>query len=156
VKIGDGRLLIAASPDPHDILVLDAFSSDAIPVHLLTSEAFDTYLSRLSRSGVIALHISNRHFDLEPMLGRLAAELGLLAVSRFDSVSNPDSSGRESSRWVALSRDVDELAGLGADRGWNTVLPGKMRAWTDDFSNIWSVLHWRGRPSAPAAVGGQR
>lgn len=140
VAIGDGRLLIAAEPKKHDILVLDAFSSDAIPVHLLTTEALDEYLGHLSEGGVLAFHISNRHFDLRPVLGRAAANRNLLALMRFDSM--PDAApGLSGSLWVVMARTPEVLAQLAANPDWKRMISDGRRAWTDDFSNIWASLN---------------
>ncbi len=143
VVLGDGRLTIAATAETHDVLILDAFSSDAIPVHLLTTEAIQTYLRRLREAGVLVFHVSNRHFDLQPVLGRLAADQQLLAVARFDHSDRQSEAGRNASRWVALSRNAESLKSLTAARGWVRVGAGTERPWTDDFTNVWSVLQWR-------------
>jgi hypothetical protein len=143
VEIGDGRLLIRSGAEIHDVIVLDAFSSDAIPVHLMTREAIGEYLSHLSDRGVLVFHISNRHFDLQPVLARLAADRQLHAVVRFDRPSPGGPAGREPSRWLAMSRHSGSLASLTADRGWEPVAAGDVDLWTDDFSNIWSVLQWK-------------
>ena len=82
IAIGDGRKGIeAAAPGSFDLVVLDAFSCDAVPAHLLTAEAIDAYLSRMRPDGILALHISNRYLDLEPIIGRLAAERKLSALT---------------------------------------------------------------------------
>lgn len=143
VTLGDGRLLIESTAEIHDVLVLDAFSSDAIPVHHLTREAVETYLARLSEPGILLFHISNRHFDLQPLLGRLAVDRHLYAMARFDRLSSRDAAGREPSHWVAMSRSPEALATLSADRGWNAIPMSEGEIWTDNFSNIWSVLRWR-------------
>ena len=77
IVVGDARLGIAAETAPLDFLVLDVFSSEAIPVHMLTTEAFETYLEALAPGGAIAVHISNRHLSLAPVVGGAAARLGL-------------------------------------------------------------------------------
>ena len=95
VVLGDARLRLADAPDGSlDLIVLDAFSSDAIPVHLLTREALTLYLSKRAPAGVIAYHISTRHLDLEPILGALASERGLIARIRRDVTVTPE--GRSS------------------------------------------------------------
>lgn len=138
--IGDGRLTVAESAERHDVLVLDAFSSDAIPVHLLTREAVVTYLSRLSDDGMLAFHVSNRHFDLRPVLGGLAAALQLVAFGRDDQVDVETAAGRSSSRWVAIGRRGSRMEVLAGQAGWRRVTTRTSRVWTDDFSNIWAVL----------------
>ena len=90
VVLGDARISLTEEPQRYDVLVLDAFSSDAIPVHLLTKEAVAIYLDHLKPDGVIALHISNRHIALRPVLARLARDLALAAFGRADSPSKAD------------------------------------------------------------------
>jgi hypothetical protein len=138
--IGDGRLALAASAGRYDVLVLDAFSSDAIPVHLLTREAIRTYLSRAAEDATLAFHVSNRHFDLRPVLGGIAADLGLVALVRDDQVDVDTADGRSSSRWVALGRPGGRVDELAERPGWRPVTAATGRVWTDDFSNVLSVL----------------
>src|SRR5262249_18337374 len=102
VVLGDARLSLAqAPPSAYGLLVLDAFSSDAVPVHLLTSEAVQLYLARLALSGVIAFHISNRHLSLAPIVARLADTHGLFALEQRERLpvhEPPD--GKTESHWV--------------------------------------------------------
>jgi SAM-dependent methyltransferase len=136
--VGDGRLLVAREPEASfDLLVLDAFSSDAIPVHLLTVEAMRDYAARLRPEGVLAVHISNRVFDLRPVINGAADALGWEALA---SVKHEPTPGATPSSWVVLGREgaLDEIAGRG---GWNP-LPDESVEWTDDFSSILSVLRW--------------
>jgi hypothetical protein len=142
VIIGDARLSLKNSSATYDVLVLDAFSSDAIPVHLMTREAISTYLSRLAPGGVMAFHVSNNHIRLRPVLARLARVHGLAARARFDQVAK-EADGLSSSDWVVLARVEDDLGTLLADPRWQTLAPDSNAAWTDDFSNIWSVIEWR-------------
>jgi hypothetical protein len=136
VVLGDARLRLADAPDgAFGILVLDAFSSDAIPVHLLTREAFELYLSKLSEDGLIVLHISNRYLDLEPVVANLAASLGLVAFVQDDAPTDEEAAiGKTSSVWALLARDVRWIP---QTRFWQTAQPdGRGKVWTDDFSNI--------------------
>lgn len=148
--VGDGRLLLERSEgELYDLIVLDAFSSDAIPVHLLTLEAFGAYLARLAPGGVLAVHISNVFLDLEPVVASAADRLGLYATMRVD-LRDPDDSlrtGRYTSTWVMLSRESADLAPLRQRPLWRAPVarPG-FRLWTDDYSNILSVL---GTPRGP-------
>jgi len=132
-KVGDGRLELARSTRPLDLLVLDAFSSDAIPVHLLTAEAMADYRRHLVPGGVIAVHISNRFFDLAPIVGRLGEEIGMDAHRLTTGVST----------WMLLT-DADAPPPLRADLdhgGWRPVRPDpSVPLWTDDFSNLLSAL----------------
>ena len=147
IAIGDGRkLLEAAPPESFDAIVVDAFSSDAVPAHLLTREAMDLYLSRLRSRGILALHISNRHVDLEPVLGRLARERGVAALTNQDlEIPSADLlDGRSPTQWVAVAGDEASLDFLRSMRGWRPLelRPG-VRAWTDDYSNLLQSLRWR-------------
>ena len=143
VVIGDARLSLTAARDArYGLIVLDAFSSDAIPVHLMTREALQLYVARLAPDGALAFHISNRHLQLEPVLARLAEELGLVAVTRRDRIPKDESAdGKTSSDWLVMARSSADLGGLAADGRW---MPSKgtpgAPVWTDDFSNILSVL----------------
>jgi hypothetical protein len=139
VVLGDARLTLARSTTSHDILVLDAFSSDAIPIHLLTTEALRTYEQRLSANGVLAFHISNRHIKLAPVIARLARERGLTALTRLDKGVDA-TRGYEASEWVVMARTPQALHGLSADARWTSLVADARPAWTDDFSNIWSEL----------------
>jgi hypothetical protein len=147
IVLGDARLTLARSPaSSFDILVLDAFSSDAIPVHLLTLEAFRGYLRVLAPHGVIAVHISNEHLDLEPVVAELSRQLNLASLVRRDlHISEADASkGRAQAVWAILARSSADLGGLNALAQWK---PLRHRAdvgvWTDDFSNIIRVFAWR-------------
>jgi SAM-dependent methyltransferase len=136
--VADGRLGIAkAEPGSFDMVVLDAFSSDSIPVHLLTEEAISSYVDRLAPGGLLLVHISNRVFDLEPVLAGAAERLGLAAVTRFGGDDGVD--GATPSEWVALGRDASDVARLAALPGWRELGPRQVR-WTDDYSSILTVL----------------
>jgi len=142
--VGDGRLLLEQyDGEPYDLIVLDAFSSDAIPVHLLTLEAFEIYLDRLAENGVLAVHISNVYLDLEPVVASAAAEFGLVARLRVDPRDPEDSlrTGRFTSTWVMLGREAEDLAPLMQRPLWRDAEGREgFRLWTDDRSNILSVL----------------
>jgi hypothetical protein len=149
VVLGDGRITLhGAAPGAYDMLILDAFSSDAIPLHLLTREALHLYLSRLSPDGVIALHISNRFLNLEPMLGALVRQEGLHALAMVDNEIPPEdvAKGRFPSHWVMIARDAEPLAALERRPGWRPpVVNARVAPWTDDYSNILSVLAYSRR-----------
>lgn len=138
VVVGDGRLTLAEQPaGTYDVLVVDAFTSDSIPVHLLTREAFEVYDEVLAPDGVMLVHISNRYLDLEPVVAAGAEAIGMQATTGRDSGGDEDG-GRAGSVWVAVTADTAALAELDADR-WQS--PGDRRvAWTDAFSNIVSVV----------------
>ncbi|MGF6308987.1 hypothetical protein ABIB82_002960 [Bradyrhizobium sp. i1.8.4] len=134
--LGDARLTLQAAPDRYDLIVLDAFSSDAIPVHLLTSEAIASYMSKLTPHGVILVHISNRHLDLAPMLANIAQSQRLTALlKQAYPVGDVMLTLRSASRVVMLAR-APEDAGEAAQR-WSSLPSGPSNeVWTDDYSNI--------------------
>jgi hypothetical protein len=146
VVLGDGRLSLAQAPDGHfDLMVLDVFSSDAIPVHFLTREAINLYLTKLSGGGILLFHISNKYLNLKPVLGDLAAKASLTCLVRENRISTP---AEEKARiigsiWVVMARQTNDLGRLSEDRRWQP-LPGRSgaRVWSDDFSNVLSVLKW--------------
>ena len=145
IRLGDGRLEIAKAPDSsYDLIVLDAFSSDSVPVHLLTREAVQVYLRKLRPGGLIAFHISNRFLDLEPVIEGLDRSLGLAGLSESYLVSGEAArQGMSSSVWAVVARDRSELDRLARDPRWKPLRrdPG-LRTWTDEFSNILSVVRW--------------
>ena len=113
VVLGDGRLTMAAAPDRHfDLIVLDAFSSDAIPTHLLTRQAIDMYLSKLKPDGLLVFHVSNLFFTLEPLLANTAASKGLACLARDRSAAAPGRGRRWQVRF-AVRGDVQ----IGGDSG---------------------------------------
>lgn len=151
VVLGDARLqLQKVPPRYHDLIVFDAYSSDAIPIHLLTREALQLYLDRLAPQGVLAFHISNRHFELEPVVANLAKEAHLSCLIRDDSdiSDEEDKKGKTASVWMVVSRsDADapiELIKLAAGGKWNTAKTDpKVGIWTDSYSSILSVFKWK-------------
>jgi hypothetical protein len=147
VILGDARLRLRdARPGQYGLIVLDAFSSDAIPVHLLTREAVELYLSKLAPGGILTFHISNRSLALEPVLGDLAGELKLVCLAREDSELDTFQfqSGKEPSHWLVMVRRKEDLGTLGRDERWRVVAarPGK-RIWTDDCSPLLGAMKWR-------------
>ena len=147
VILGDARLRIcAAQPGQYGLIVLDAFSSDAIPVHLLTREAVEIYLSKLAPGGFLTFHISNRSLALEPVLGDLAGELNLVCLAREDRELDAFQvhNGKEPSHWLVMARRKEDLGTLVRDERWRIVSarPGQ-RIWTDDYSHLLGALKWR-------------
>jgi SAM-dependent methyltransferase len=144
VVIGDGRLLIAEeAPTSFDIVAVDAFSSDAVPVHLITLEAVRLYESKLRPDGVMLFHVSNRYLDLKSVLGNIAAAEGLTAYvgEDFGLTEEQEAEGKTSSTWVALARDPAALASLAADPIWYELGPDPgFPTWTDGYSNVLSVF----------------
>ncbi len=142
---GDARLQLQHAPDAgYDLILLDAFSSDSIPVHLLTREALKIYLSKLSPNGILAFHISNRTLRLEPILSRIASELALEGLSWNDPHPAPNQ-GKDPSHWAALSRNAASLAKLRRDERWRPLKhAADTRLWTDDRSNLFEAWTWTG------------
>ena len=146
VVLGDARLTLAREPaGRYALLVLDAFSSDAIPVHLLTREAMRVYDQVLEEHGILMIHISNRRLDLEPVVSGLADDAGMFGLVRDDNVPNErqDKNYEYSSTWVALARNRDDLAAITGDGKWRPLVEAPhQKVWTDDYSNILSVIKW--------------
>jgi hypothetical protein len=134
---GDGRLSLEKEPPAsYDLLVLDAFSSDSIPVHLLTQEAIRMYASRLTPDGVLAFHVTNRLFDLQPVLHAAASSTGWTALVRTDDTPV---AGATHSTWVLLGRDGAAVRALAGRPHWRP-LAGAGVTRTDDYSSLLSVL----------------
>jgi len=145
VKLGDARLSLANEPDStFDLIVLDAFSSDAIPVHLMTREALAMYLRKLKPTGAIAYHVSNRYLELRPVLFSLAIDAKIAGVTGEGDVDKEQRFKMYyASRWGVMAPRVQTLSGLVRQKGWN-VYPTYSTApvWTDDYSDVWSVMKW--------------
>lgn len=158
VVLGDGRLSLENEvPQGFDVLILDAFTSDSIPVHLLTVEAFKMYKSHISNNGAIVVHISNRHVDLAPLLKSIADELELHSF-KWGASKDIDVLGGDN-EYVIMTRSKDFTDGFYAiakfiraeftppgktpdsfSRGFDLAYTRKIRPWTDDFSNLFTVL----------------
>ena len=147
IVLGDGRLsLLADSTERYDLLVLDAYSSDALPVHLLTREAIQLYMARLSPHGVLLFNIPSRHFQLGPVLQKLADDAGLICrVRDFDPLTSKQwDAGLASTEAVVIARSASDLGLLAHDPRWREASRrGDLPIWTDDYSSIVSVLVWR-------------
>jgi hypothetical protein len=142
VTTGDARTSLAAEPPQgFDVLVVDAFSGDAIPLHLLTTQALALYRRHLAPGGIIAFHISNRHVDLEPPIALLAASAGMQARHVY-SLAN-ESRGEYTATWMLVTDNVAffQQPELVSHAFTPETLPG-LRPWTDDFSSLLPVLHW--------------
>lgn len=153
IVLGDGRLKIKEAPEQYyHALLVDAFSSDAVPVHLLTKEAVKLYLEKLADGGVLIFNTTNRYVALQPVLGRIAEELNLecLACPDYSNDELPEKFGAD---WVALRRrDRPGVPMSGGpslydrlqvtDERWRTVEPGPGRAWSDSYSNLLSAMRW--------------
>lgn len=147
VRVADGRLGLAKDPDTsYDLIVIDAFSSDAIPVHLITKEAIALYRRKLRPRGVLLFHVSSRFFDLTPVLAGAGGSLGLAVISRTDDflTQKLTREGKFASTWVAMAGDREDLGPLARLPNWERrPATGVEPLWTDDYSNIVGVLRWR-------------
>ncbi|MCZ6837608.1 MAG: fused MFS/spermidine synthase [Planctomycetota bacterium] len=149
IVLGDARLTLdKVEADTFDLLVLDAFSSDSIPVHLLTKEAASMYIDTLKPNGLLAFHISNRYLDLKPIMGNLAQSLGLVCFVQHDVVSDgqENTQPHSSSIWIVMARSVEDLMPLHPDSTrskWERApIDPELQVWTDDYSNILGVFNW--------------
>ena len=143
ITTGDGRLsLERADGAAYDALILDAFNSGAVPIHLLTKEAFGIYLRRLKPGGVILIHVSNRYLDLRPVLAAVANDLGLSGASKRQEFVRRVEESRAESTWVALSRDPAAIRKLVEKKGWHAFDESMPRSttWTDGHASLLAAL----------------
>jgi SAM-dependent methyltransferase len=144
IQMGDARLSLERDPPQEfDVLALDAFSGDAIPIHLLTREAFQIYLRHLKPDGVLAVHCSNRFLDLKPVVLAISKDLGLSAAM----IDSGDWGRDEISacNWVLVTADKAFLESYpikSATTDESTVPPSRYRLWTDDYSDLFSIMNW--------------
>ncbi len=140
VAIGDARLVLQSEPDQHfDTLVLDAFSGDSIPIHLLTYEAFQSYFRHLKPNGVIAIHISNQYLDLRSVAASMALRFNARALE-VASKDRPELHVRLA-EWVLISANKQLLDQIQKDAWRGAVIPpSRQRLWTDQYSSVISVL----------------
>ncbi len=146
VVLGDARRQLARAADGEfDLIVLDAFSSDSVPVHLLTAEAFELYLRKLAPNGVLLLHLSNVHLDLPPVVHRTAAahDPPLAFRQAYDIVGEDGAAaGRSDSQWALVARTAADLGRAATDPYWDRPPPQPPGpVWTDDFGNL--LAAWR-------------
>ena len=148
IVIGDARQELKSAPKgAYDVLILDAYSSDTIPVHLITREALAIYREKLAPGGVLVWHISNKFFDLEPVIGRLASDGGWQSRIRLDlnvTDAQRDKDGIAPSIWAVLARDPNDFGNLNSNANWR---PMRTSAdlWSDQKSSLWPLLvkRWR-------------
>jgi spermidine synthase len=148
-ELGDARVRMEAVKRErpgarYDLIVVDAFSSDSIPVHLITREAMRLYLDLLAPGGIVAIHISNRHLDLAPVVAGLALDADLRG-RLIQSDDEAESQGAHRSTWTVLARAPEDLGELARDRRWTDepLEPNpRVGIWTDDFHNLLSVFKW--------------
>ncbi|WP_316302585.1 fused MFS/spermidine synthase [Aliisedimentitalea sp. MJ-SS2] len=140
--IGDARIVLQQQTDKEfDVLVIDAYSSDAVPVHLTTLEAMQLYKDRLSRNGVLVYHISNRYYDIERPLARSARALGLRIWKNDHTLASGAIQGATGSNVVILARsETDAAAILARDANWYEIQDDGGRLWTDDYANPLGIL----------------
>jgi hypothetical protein len=128
------------------LIVFDAFTSDAIPVHLVTREAVELYFQKIREDGVLAFNVTNRYVDLSPVLGAIARDLGVHVRGQGYRVSPEEEwEGKQSSVWIIMSRRAEHLGPLRHDQRWGVPVfgPGQ-RAWTDDYSNLIGAMRFGG------------
>ena len=146
IVLGDARLRLREAPDhTFKLIVFDAFSSDSLPVHLLSREAISLYRSKLAAGGVMAFNLSNRYLDLEPVLGRQAIDARLACRIAYDVDVTPEQkrSGKRGSIWALLVEAEGDLGELADDPRWRKPqLRDRSAVWTDDFSDPASYILW--------------
>jgi spermidine synthase len=146
IILGDARLTLADAPDAHyDVILVDAFASDTMPVHLMTKEAMAIYLRKLKPEGIVALHVSSRYMELVSVVAGIAQANGL--VTRTNPPEDADEAAyRYSSAVVAAARDDKDFGTLVSKGEWIEVKPDPRQwVWTDDYSNIIGAMirYWR-------------
>jgi hypothetical protein len=149
IVLGDARVRLAAVPDAsYDLLVLDAYSSDVVPTHLLTREALDLYLAKVAPRGLILMNMSNRYLDLGRVVSSLAREAGLTARDWLDDADTEEAheatrvDGKAVSRWILMAREASDVNALSLGSAWKPLAPTRARPWSDDYVNIVAYLRW--------------
>ncbi|MEQ7874164.1 fused MFS/spermidine synthase [Sphingomonas sp. ASV193] len=148
IEVGDARLTLAGKPGASaDLLAIDAFSSDSVPMHLLTLEAFDLYRRHLASDGLLMVHISNRFLDLEPVLAEAAAKGWVARIRYYDPPPAERARYYTHSLWVAMSPSaatIEALERASPPEAWRTLRRRDgATAWTDDYSTILPVIRWQ-------------
>ncbi len=138
IVLGDARISLGAEPrEKFDLLLLDAFSSDSVPTHLMTKEAMQLYLSRLKPNGVLVFHISNRHLALKPVLARVVSASGAKALyQHYHPTPAEKDEGATAAEVMLVSKSEAQLARARATHLWHDAPGDGQRPWTDDYSNI--------------------
>ena len=139
IILGDGRLMLEKAEDgKYGLLIMDAYSSDALPMHLLTKEALRIYLNKLAEGGLIAFNISNRHLDISHVLAALAEDEGVFIMEK---INEPENELERPSQWIVMARERSDFGVLQTSQsGWRKVNCNFSSLWTDDYSNILEVL----------------
>ncbi|MEK7953987.1 fused MFS/spermidine synthase [Luteolibacter soli] len=147
IILGDARLMLAKAPDArYELLVLDAYGSDSVPVHLLTREALQLYLRKLAPGGRIAFHVSNLHLNLRPVVANLAHDAGLVCLAEDDEDVTDEEmkAGKFPSRWMIVARRLEDFGSLPDHGNWEVLgSDPKSPLWTDDHSSILPLLDFR-------------
>ncbi|MEZ5902001.1 MAG: fused MFS/spermidine synthase [Alphaproteobacteria bacterium] len=138
VIVGDARLELAKDPKKYDLIFVDTFSSDSVPMHLITTEAFKVYFSKLNDNGIVVINVSNNHIDLTGALAALAKDQGYYYQQKFYRINKNSSPYDLSSNWVVFTKNKSASEKL-LKRGWETK-DSNLRPWTDDYSNFIAVL----------------
>ncbi len=143
IILGDGRMMMKEQPDKgYDAIVVDAFTSDNIPAHLVTLEALELYFQKLKDNGILVVHISNNHVDLEPVLQKASEKMGIPALARIGLAGKIKGSDYKSdgSHWVVFSRNEKVIKTL-EKSGWSPAMArAGVNLWTDDYSNLFMTL----------------
>jgi hypothetical protein len=143
IVLGDGRLTMAKAPDhSYDLIVLDAFGSDSVPVHLITREAIQMYLTKLRPGGVLLFNISNKYVNLGAVLAGEAANLSLVGYQRVDTevTTAQSAAGKYPSAWLVMAPAAENLGGIPGQATWRVLQANPNDpVWTDDFSDVLSV-----------------
>ena len=143
VQVGDARLSLAREPDGiYDVLILDAYSSDSIPMHLVTREALALFRTKLAPGAVIMFNISNRYLRLEPVVAKAAQAAGLVGIAQvYPGTPKTDGEPPDGSQWLALAANADDLNAIASSGKWRPLKPAHdTPLWTDDFSNLVGVI----------------
>jgi hypothetical protein len=166
IVLGDARLRLRDAPDhAYELIVLDAFSSDSLPVHLVTREAIALYRSKLAERGVLAFNLSNRYLDLDTVLGRQIQDAAWVCRVRHDTRLTPEErrAGKQPSIWGLAVATAADLGDLGDDPRWQPPAPRPgSRVWTDEYSDLATYFRWVPRwldgkgtgPAMPAEIVG--
>jgi hypothetical protein len=148
IVLGDARIALRKEPSgSFDVLVIDAFSSDAIPVHLLTREALQLYIDKVRDGGVIAFHISNTFLRLAPLVASLARDAGLVSLERYHAQDpSVPVAKAATTQWIVVARSAEALGPLAHDARWRPIPEQPAPpVWTDDFSNPLGLVRWMGQ-----------
>ncbi|MGH9961689.1 MAG: spermidine synthase, partial [Pyrinomonadaceae bacterium] len=141
VVLGDARLTIRNTlEERYGLIIIDAFNSDAIPTHLLTKEAIADYFRKLAPDGILALHISNRHLNLAPVVGNLAKAAGLTGRLKNGEGNEKEYLLATPATLAVLARKDGDLGVIAADTTWTTLSSNHSRVWSDDYINILGAM----------------